>query len=104
MAAPITYGTVAARITYGCSPDHVRLQVRFPVILTAEEKEIARKIVLAFGQVRGSKPKPKPEPEPQPTPKPEPEPQPTPKPEPEPEPKPQPTPKPKPEPEPEPSP
>ena len=31
-------------------PDHMRLQVRFPVILTAEEKEIARKIVLAFGQ------------------------------------------------------
>ena len=28
------------------------MQVRFPVILTAEEKEIARKIVLAFGQVR----------------------------------------------------
>ena len=27
-------------------------EVRFPVILTAEEKEIARKIVLAFGQVR----------------------------------------------------
>ena len=25
-------------------------EVRFPVILTAEEKEIARKIVLAFGQ------------------------------------------------------
>ena len=70
--------------------------MRFPVILTAEEKEIARKIVLAFGQVRGSKPKPKPEPEPQPTPKP--------KPEPEPEPKPQPTPKPKPKPEPEPKP
>ena len=38
--------------THGCSLDHTRLQVRFPVILTAEEKEIARKIVLAFGQVR----------------------------------------------------
>ena len=45
--------TVAAWTTYGCSLDHIRLQVRFPVILTAEEKEIARKIVLAFGQVRG---------------------------------------------------
>ena len=44
--------TVAAWTTYGCSLDHIRLQVRFPVILTAEEKEIARKIVLAFGQVR----------------------------------------------------
>jgi hypothetical protein len=44
---------VTSRITYGCSPDRIRLQVRFPVILTAEEKEIARKIVLAFGQVRG---------------------------------------------------
>ncbi len=44
--------TVAAWIAYGCSLAHIRLQVRFPVILTAEEKEIARKIVLAFGQVR----------------------------------------------------
>ena len=45
--------TVAAWIAYGCSLAHIRLQVRFPVILTAEEKEIARKIVLAFGQVKG---------------------------------------------------
>ena len=44
--------TVAAWRIYGCSLDRIRLQVRFPVILTAEEKEIARKIVLAFGQVR----------------------------------------------------
>ena len=28
-------------------------EVRYPVLLTAEEKEIARKVVLEFGQVRG---------------------------------------------------